>query len=33
MNTEQLSMLEVAAELLNQKMTPQLITTLIHDLL
>ena len=33
MNTEQLSMLEVAAELLNQKKTPQLITTLIQEVL
>ena len=33
MNTEQLSMLEVAIELLNQKKTPQLITTLITEVL
>ena len=33
MNTEQLSMLEVAVELLNQKKTPQLITTLIQEVL
>ena len=33
MNTEQLSMLEVATELLNQKKTPQLITTLITEVL
>ena len=33
MNTEQLSMLEVAIELLNQKKTPQLITTLIQEVL
>ena len=33
MNTEQLSMLEVATELLNQKKTPQLITTLIQEVL
>ena len=33
MNTEQLSMLEVAFELLNQKKTPQLITTLIQEVL
>ena len=33
MNTEQLSMLEVAVELLNQKKTPQLITTLITEVL
>ena len=33
MNTEQLSMLEVAAELLNQKKTPQLISTLIQEVL
>lgn len=33
MNTEQLSMLEVAYELLNQKKTPQLITTLIQEVL
>jgi DNA-directed RNA polymerase subunit delta len=33
MNTEQLSMLEVAIELLNQKKTPQVITTLIQEVL
>ena len=33
MNTEQLSMLEVAIELLNQKKTPQLITSLIQEVL
>jgi DNA-directed RNA polymerase subunit delta len=33
MNTEQLSMIEVAVELLNQKKTPQLITTLITEVL
>ena len=33
MNTEQLSMLEVAVELLSQKKTPQLITTLIQEVL
>ena len=33
MNTEQLSMLEVAYELLNQNKTPQLITTLIQEVL
>ena len=33
MNTEQLSMLEVAMELLNQKKTPQVISTLIQEVL
>ena len=33
MNTEQLSMLEVALELLNQKKTPQHIMTLIQEVL
>ena len=33
MNTEQLSMLEVAIELLNQKKTPQAIATLIQEVL
>ena len=33
MNTEQLSMLEVAVELMNQKKTPQLITSLINEVL
>ena len=33
MNTEQLSMLEVAIELLNQKKTPQAITSLIQEVL
>lgn len=33
MNTEQLSMLEVAVELLNQKKTPQAIMTLIQEVL
>ena len=33
MNTEQLSMLEVAIELLNQKKTPQTITSLIQEVL
>ena len=33
MDTKQLSMLEVAVELLNQKKTPQLITTLIQEVL
>ena len=33
MNTEQLSMLEVAIELLNQKKTPQSIMTLIQEVL
>ena len=33
MNTEQLSMLEVATELLNQKKTPQVIFTLIQEVL
>ena len=33
MNTEQLSMLEVAIELLNQKKTPQVISTLIQEVL
>ena len=33
MNTEQLSMLEVAIELLNQKKTPQNIATLIQEVL
>ena len=33
MNTEQLSMLEVAVELLNQKKTPQPIATLIQEVL
>ena len=33
MNTEQLSMLEVAVELLNQKKTPQTITSLIQEVL
>lgn len=33
MNAEQLSMLEVAMELLNQKKTPQAITTLIQEVL
>ena len=33
MNTEQLSMLEVAIELLNQKKTPQVISSLIQEVL
>jgi DNA-directed RNA polymerase subunit delta len=33
MNTEQLSMLEVAIELMNQKKTPQAIMTLINEVL
>ena len=33
MNTEQLSMLEVAVELLNQKKTPQSIMTIIQEVL
>ena len=33
MNTEQLSMLEVAIELMNQKKTPQSIMTLINEVL
>lgn len=33
MNTEQLSMLEVAIELLNQKKTPQLMLSLIQEVL
>ena len=33
MNTEQLSMLEVAMELMNQKKTPQAIMTLINEVL